>query len=450
MKRAFAICTLAAVILAGATSCEKKFNNSKSESASLYVYTKSGVDVGEEQATLHGELTVYAGDIDNLWEKIGFEWGSDPNLNSYDTVYANDAEGEGDDTSQWKGFRSNIFGLTPATVYYYRAFFIREGKRERGKILSFKTLSRKVTSILITPASYTLKLGSEETVQLTASVYPSDASDLSVKWSSDNPSIASVSETGLVTAKMSGLARIMAKSVLTPNVYEECEITVNAAPEPPPEGSVDMGLPSKVLWRDRNLGASSPSGTGTYYAWAETSGKASYTTGNYFWAQESGWDYPSRYSGNGSWGNGGDKMWFLKDKNYEDDAARQSLGGSWRVPSGAEFTELKNNCTITAVSGGFKFKAKNPDKNGNYNELFFPFNGRIDGTTSGYESGDDYYGESQCYFWIDELTYYTSGSQYYYVYAYAEHIYKTSSGESLTEYKRIPRCYGIQIRPVCN
>jgi hypothetical protein len=35
---------------------------------------------------------------------------------------------------------------------------------------------------------------------------------------------------------------------------------------------VDLGLPSGLLWADRNVGASSPEDFGTYFAWGETSG----------------------------------------------------------------------------------------------------------------------------------------------------------------------------------
>ena len=41
---------------------------------------------------------------------------------------------------------------------------------------------------------------------------------------------------------------------------------------------VDLGL--SVLWATSNVGASSPSDYGDYYAWGETKTKSSYTEGN--------------------------------------------------------------------------------------------------------------------------------------------------------------------------
>lgn len=39
--------------------------------------------------------------------------------------------------------------------------------------------------------------------------------------------------------------------------------------------AVDLGLPSGILWADRNVGATSPEEYGTYFAWGETEGFAS-------------------------------------------------------------------------------------------------------------------------------------------------------------------------------
>lgn len=445
MKRTLALLGLVAALFALTTSCKDKFKTSNADgNLSTHVFTLPNVDVSTQIATVHGALgtnMTFTEDLMNN-DKVGFEWGTDSKLSgSVNTTYLMQVEQDN------REFWANLYILTPATHYYFRAFIIINGKREYGQIFSFTTLPFEATDVVVSPDSYVLQLEDEVTVQLSATVYPEEASDHRVTWTSDNSSIASVSESGLVTANSEGETYIRATSVLTSSVSGKCKIKVQG---PPPEGSVDMGLPSKTLWSDRNLGASSSSGNGVYYAWAETSGKFSYTTDNYKWAQENGWDYPSRYNGNGSYGNSGDKKLYLKDYNYQDDAARVVLGGSWRVPSLADFLELRDNCTITAKSGGFSFKAKNPDKKGSYNELFFPFNGRKDGSTLGYEDGDSYYGESQCYFWMDEVTYYQSSGQYYYVYALAYHFYKTSSGEILPETKRIVRCRGLQIRPVCN
>ena len=457
MKRLLILCAAMAVIFTGATSCQKRFNRGNDIKLSTHVYTKANVDIGEQIATLHGELAIgmkFNDDLKNN-DKVGFEWGTDSKLSGANTTFLMGIEGEESNPEDNRGFMANIYVLEPGTRYYYRAFIILEGAREYGMILSFVTLPRKVTDVIVSPSSYVLQLGDEETKQLSVTVYPDDASDLSVSWSSENSSIASVDQNGLVTAQAEGETYIWATSVLTPSVSDKCKIKVQG---PPPENSIDMGLPSKVLWRDRNLGASSISDKGKYYAWAEIADKTSYTSDNYkFKGDGLGIDRPSKYSGNGSYGNGGDRLFSLKDGNYEDDAARKNLGGSWRVPSEEEFNELAANCTVSVDSrggvNGFVFKAKNPDKKGKYNELFFPYGGRKSETSVGFETYDqDTYGTTQAYYWSDHINYYTSGGTYYYVYATCFHpAYTSSSGDIYLSFaSQMHRWKGLMIRPVCN
>ena len=75
-------------------------------------------------------------------------------------------------------------------------------------------VSQVVVSVAIAPTSVTLaQLG--ENVQLEAEVYDSGNAPIpvaSVTWSSSNPTVATVSSTGLVTAVSNGTARITAES----------------------------------------------------------------------------------------------------------------------------------------------------------------------------------------------------------------------------------------------
>ncbi len=69
--------------------------------------------------------------------------------------------------------------------------------------------------------------GNGTTVQLTATVLPSDATDKSVTWTSSNSSIAQVSSSGLVTAVSSGTATITVKTN-TGGYTATCKITVES------------------------------------------------------------------------------------------------------------------------------------------------------------------------------------------------------------------------------
>ena len=67
-----------------------------------------------------------------------------------------------------------------------------------------------VTSVGLSQTSLSMKIGDTKT--LIATVYPSNATDKTVTWSSSNTSVATVSSTGVVTAKASGSATITVTS----------------------------------------------------------------------------------------------------------------------------------------------------------------------------------------------------------------------------------------------
>ncbi len=107
--------------------------------------------------------------------------------------------------------------------------------------------------------------------------------------------------------------------------------------------AVDLGL--SVKWATCNVGASSPEEYGDYFAWGETEPKSNYDWSTYKWCNGSE-NTLTKYCSNSSYGNNG----FTDNKtvlDLEDDAARVNWGGSWRMPTEAEWTELRNNCTRT-------------------------------------------------------------------------------------------------------
>ena len=63
------------------------------------------------------------------------------------------------------------------------------------------------------PDDFEGKLGSGSSAQLTADVYPEDATYKDITWISDNPDVISVDETGLVKALSAGTAIITARSI---------------------------------------------------------------------------------------------------------------------------------------------------------------------------------------------------------------------------------------------
>ena len=161
---------------------------------------------------------------------------------------------------------------------------------------------------------------------------------------------------------------------------------------------VDLGLPSGLKWATCNVGASAPEEYGNYYAWGETKTKSEYNWGTYKWttatydAKHERWNLETLTKYNTSSDDGSvDNKTVLE---LADDAARANWGGAWRMPTDAEWTELRENCTLkrTTLNGvnGYEVKGTNG------NSIFLPAAG-------GYGCyGSDYVGIN-CYYWSSSL-----------------------------------------------
>ena len=100
----------------------------------------------------------------------------------------------------------------------------KEGSSVKGTC-TIVVVSVSVTGISVTPPSTPLKVG--ESVTLTATIAPENASEKGVTWSSSDSEIATVDETGKVTAKKKGTCTITAKTKEYGNGVEgTCSIVV--------------------------------------------------------------------------------------------------------------------------------------------------------------------------------------------------------------------------------
>ena len=143
--------------------------------------------------------------------------------------------------------------------------------------------------------------------------------------------------------------------------------------------AVDLGLLSGLKWASCNVGATTPEGYGNYYAWGETAPKADYS-----WAT-----YKHNNGDNSSdnitkYGNNADTLTTLEP---EDDAAHVNWGGVWRMPTDAEWTELREQCTWTwtTQNGVYGYQVASTT---NGNSIFLPAAGyRYD--THLYYAGND-------------------------------------------------------------
>ena len=186
---------------------------------------------------------------------------------------------------------------------------------------------------------------------------------------------------------------------------------------------VDLGL--SVKWATCNVGANNPEEYGDYFAWGETSTKSTYNWSTYTLCKGSS-STLTKYNTSSSFGTVDNKTQLA----LSDDAVRANWGGSWRMPTDAEITELREQCTWTWTSqngvNGYKVTSKS-----NGNSIFLPAAGcRLSSSLNNAGS----YG----YYWSSSL-----GTDYpYYAWGVrfdSGHVYRDLNSRS----------YGFTVRPVC-
>lgn len=210
---------------------------------------------------------------------------------------------------------------------------------------------------------------------------------------------------------------------------------------------IDLGLPSGLLWADRNVGATSPEDAGLFFAWGETTGFTTeqFNNGERLFIKEE-YQYVANEDG------------LYNKYNYdfvnnipdtllsEDDAATVNMGNIWRTPSFAEFTELCINTNHFIVDvDGIEYSDDSNNLNGkfigmklvskiNNNYIFIPFKHRFSDTIEH---------EGTSYLWTNELAgYYNSSNA----------ISVPIRSSKWNEYDSAPdqRSLGNNVRGVCN
>ena len=184
-----------------------------------------------------------------------------------------------------------------------------------------------------------------------------------------------------------------AQEPVTVSIYDDCSKNgkkedIRTSAEENGHTWVDLGLPSGIKWATCNVGATTPEGKGNYYAWGETETKAWYSWGRYKYANGDQ-DKLTKYCNDAQYGDNGftDNLTTLEP---EDDAATANWGGSWRMPTDAEWAELKENCTwtYTTLNGivGCKVTSHTNSKS-----IFLP--------AIGYRSYNEIHFNGECHYW---------------------------------------------------
>ena len=191
---------------------------------------------------------------------------------------------------------------------------------------------------------YEIEIAVGETVKLTATILPQNATNNTILWVSEDESVAIVSS-GEVTGVAVGSTTIYAGS--REGVFTTCQVTVReGSPSVSAPEAVDLGL--SVKWGSFNLGATKPEEYGDYFAWGETEPKVYFNSETYKWNSGPGLSLTKYCTIDDIdlWGGAGepDGKTVL---DPEDDAAFVNLGGKWRMPTDAECRELLENCSWT-------------------------------------------------------------------------------------------------------
>ena len=279
-----------------------------------------------------------------------------------------------------------------------------------------------VPVVTVSLSSTSLKLYDGDTYQLTATVKPKDATDNTVVWSSDMPSVATVDQTGLVTGVSAGTATISASAG---GKVAKCTVTVSsrvvATADYIDEYGVNHGKGTAIgmaIWAPVNCGYHETDFKyGKLYQWGRKYGQGydendasvptieeggiSLITGqhknnaNVFFTSTSefneDWLYPQD-----------SKLWNSGSESNPKKTEYDPCPEGWRVPTYAELDELTNNySSFTTDDNGHSgrwFSGPN-SYTATVPQVFFPAAGYryLNDGNAGNRGYDGYYWSSRPY-----------------------------------------------------
>lgn len=226
--------------------------------------------------------------------------------------------------------------------------------------------------------------------------------------------------------------------LILPNVsltVDNNTVHYNPLSPTPPTPSHDFVEIGGIKWATMNIGASQPSDYGLYFAWGDTQGYTASQVGSGEGQKYFGWaDY--KY-GNGTSSPGATGMTKYNEDDSlitlesTDDAAVANWGGSWRMPTTAEFQALGAAVDTAWTQVNNVYGILCTDKTDSSKTLFFPAAGRCSG---GSVRAVGSYGN----YWSSSLS--ISGKQYaYFLYFGSKNAYWGNNED---------RYCGFAVRPV--
>lgn len=357
--------------------------------------------------------------------------------------------------------------------------------------VNVKSKSIAVTGVTLNKTTLQLTIGQSEVLFETVS--PSDATDKSVSWESSNSSVATVSSSGLVTAKSTGEATITVKTndgaktatcMVTVSPISVTGVSLNKSTlsmyENDTETLTATVIPSNatnkaVHWSSSNNSVVTVDSNGKVNAKAAGNAVITVTTedgqksancsvtvmSDPYGAVDLGLSVkwaPFNYGASAENEVGGYYKWgdptgeaagytFTPPSmnsicGTQYDVVRAHWGGDWRIPTAAEIVELKKNCTMTWTSVGGVSGVRFTGKNGN--SIFLPASGYAYHSTQWATSETTGYSDTETAYLMAGTSYYDSSweGRVTYLYVFSE--------ESFTAYylQRVVNSMSFPIRPV--
>ena len=231
---------------------------------------------------------------------------------------------------------------------------------------------------------------------------------------------------------------INGSSAILPNVSictTEGDVHYNPSTPTPSHDFVEIG---GVKWATMNVGANSITDTGLYFQWGDTQGYTAAQCGSGAGKKYFGWADYKYGNGTSSPGVTGMAKYNSTDGKTvleaSDDAAQVNWGGSWRMPTTAEYAELGaavNTAWTDDYQGSGVAGIICTDKTDSSKALFFPACGYCSNGSVGNVGSDGRY-------WSSSLNI-SGGQSAYGLYFYDGHVnLKGSFG----------RCVGYTVRGV--
>lgn len=150
--------------------------------------------------------------------KAKLTWDKSKDADSYQ-VYVSAEKNSGYRLAKTVNTNSCVVSLASNSTTYFRVYAVKNGVQSAAKRVSFTAVS----TITLNKTEENIK--ADQTFQLTASVLPANATDLSVTWKTSNKKVATVTSDGIVTGKKNGTCTITATA--SNGMTATCKVTVS-------------------------------------------------------------------------------------------------------------------------------------------------------------------------------------------------------------------------------